>query len=76
MLEDYVLHPILTIWRFGVLALIFMPLIITAPAVFMGKRIPELHDERSGTIWWYRLLVRHMEMAGPTFIKVRSETKH
>ncbi|KAK3825174.1 MAG: ABC1 family-domain-containing protein [Benniella sp.] len=70
MLEDYVLHPILTIWRFGVLALIFLPLIITAPAVFMGKRIPELHDERSGTIWWYRLLVRHMEMAGPTFIKL------
>lgn len=70
MLEDYVLHPVLTIWRFGVLAVIFLPLIITIPAVFMGQRIPELHDERSGTIWWYSLLVRHMELAGPTFIKL------
>lgn len=70
MLEDYVVHPVLTIWRFGVLAVIFLPLILTAPAVFFGKRQKELHDERSGTIWWYSLLVRHMEMAGPTFIKV------
>ncbi|KAI7822557.1 hypothetical protein BC939DRAFT_453641 [Gamsiella multidivaricata] len=70
MLEDYVVHPILTIWRFGVLAVIFLPLIITVPAVFMGERNKELHDERSGAIWWYSLLVRHMEMAGPTFIKL------
>ncbi|KAF9187427.1 hypothetical protein BGZ50_001952 [Haplosporangium sp. Z 11] len=70
MLEDYVLHPILTIWRFGVLVVIFMPLIVTAPAVFVGKRIKDQDDERSGTLWWYRLLVRHMEMAGPTFIKL------
>lgn len=71
MLEDYVIHPVLTIWRFGVLAVIFLPLILTAPAVFIRKRQKDLHDERSGTIWWYSLLVRHMEMAGPTFIKVR-----
>ncbi|KAG0305787.1 hypothetical protein BGZ98_003578 [Dissophora globulifera] len=70
MLEDYVLHPILTIWRFGVLAVIFLPLIVTAPAAFMGKRNKEFDDERSGAIWWYSLLVRHMEMAGPTFIKL------
>ncbi|KAG0254019.1 hypothetical protein BG011_006015 [Mortierella polycephala] len=70
MLEDYVLHPILTIWRFGVLAVIFAPLIVTVPAVFLGKRIKDQDDERSGTLWWYRLLVRHMEMAGPTFIKL------
>ncbi|KAF9274363.1 hypothetical protein BGZ68_000736 [Mortierella alpina] len=70
LLEDYVLHPVLTIWRFGVLAVIFLPLILTAPAVFVGKRNKELHDERSGTIWWYSLLVRHMELAGPTFIKL------
>ncbi|KAF9097477.1 hypothetical protein BGX23_008751 [Mortierella sp. AD031] len=68
--EDYVVHPVLTIWRFGVLALIFLPLIITAPAVFIGERDKELSDERSGTLWWYRLLVKHMELAGPTFIKL------
>ncbi|KAF9435782.1 hypothetical protein BGZ76_005537 [Entomortierella beljakovae] len=70
MLDDYVLHPILTIWRFGVLAVIFLPLILTAPALFIGERNKELDDERSGTIWWYSLLVRHMELAGPTFIKL------
>ncbi|KAF9116578.1 hypothetical protein BGX27_001434 [Mortierella sp. AM989] len=70
MLDDYVLHPILTIWRFGVLAVIFLPLIVAAPALFMGERTKELDDERSGAIWWYSLLVRHMEMAGPTFIKL------
>lgn len=68
--EDYVVHPVLTIWRFGVLALIFLPLIITVPAVFIGERNKELSDERSGTLWWYSLLVKHMELAGPTFIKV------
>ncbi|KAG0042862.1 hypothetical protein BGZ83_012084 [Gryganskiella cystojenkinii] len=70
MLEEYLIHPIKTIWRFGVLAVIFLPLILTAPAVFIGQRQKEFHDERSGTIWWYSLLVRHMEMAGPTFIKL------
>ncbi|ORZ10047.1 hypothetical protein BCR41DRAFT_309092 [Lobosporangium transversale] len=70
MLDDYVFHPILTIWRFGVLAVIFLPLFITLPVVFMGERQKELDDERSGTIWWYNLLVRHMELAGPTFIKL------
>ncbi|KAK3838126.1 MAG: putative ubiquinone biosynthesis protein [Linnemannia gamsii] len=68
--EDYVVHPVLTIWRFGVLALIFLPLIITVPAVFLGERNKELSDERSGTLWWYSLLVKHMELAGPTFIKL------
>ncbi|KAF8931866.1 hypothetical protein BGZ58_007368 [Dissophora ornata] len=70
LLEDYVLHPVLTIWRFGVLAVIFLPLIVTAPVVFMGERNKEFDDERSGTIWWYSLLVKHMELAGPTFIKL------
>ncbi|KAF9428503.1 hypothetical protein BGZ94_002173, partial [Podila epigama] len=70
LLEDYVIHPTLTIWRFGVLAVIFLPLILTAPAVFIGERIKDKDDERSGTLWWYSLLVRHMEMAGPTFIKL------
>lgn len=75
MLEDYVVHPVLTIWRFGVLMVIFMPLILTVPAVFIGKRKADRDDERSGTLWWYSLLVRHMEMAGPTFIKVKKKKK-
>ncbi|KAF9322046.1 hypothetical protein BG003_008237 [Podila horticola] len=57
MLEDYVVHPVLTIWRFGVLMVIFMPLILTVPAVFIGKRKADRDDERSGTLWWYSLLL-------------------
>ncbi|KAG0012169.1 hypothetical protein BGZ82_002702, partial [Podila clonocystis] len=70
MLEDYVVHPILTIWRFGVLMVIFMPLILTVPAVFIGERNKDKDDERSGTLWWYSLLVRHMELAGLSVIKL------
>ncbi|KAF9299942.1 hypothetical protein BGZ74_008471 [Mortierella antarctica] len=52
MLEDYVVHPVLTIWRFGVLMVIFMPLILTVPAVFIGERKADKDNERSGTLWW------------------------
>jgi aarF domain-containing kinase len=71
LLDDYVINPFLTLWRFGVLSMIFLPLILTTPALFIGEKDPELGNERSGAIWWYGLLVKHMELAGPTFIKVR-----
>ncbi|KAF9585369.1 hypothetical protein BGW38_002682 [Lunasporangiospora selenospora] len=70
LLEEYVVHPVKTVWRFGLLTLIFLPLVITLPVAYMGKRNKDFNNERSGTIWWYSLLVRHMEMAGPTFIKL------
>ncbi|KAF9974803.1 hypothetical protein BGZ73_001707 [Actinomortierella ambigua] len=69
-MEDYVVQPVKTVWRFAVLAAIFAPVLLSIPAVFLGERKKELHDERTGTIWWYDLLVRHMERAGPTFIKL------
>ncbi|KAG0346712.1 hypothetical protein BG004_001008 [Podila humilis] len=70
LLEGYIVHPAMTIWRFGALLFIFMPLIATIPAVFIGERQKSKDDERLGTLWWYSLLVRRMEMAGPTFIKL------
>ncbi|KAG0262894.1 hypothetical protein DFQ27_002052 [Actinomortierella ambigua] len=69
-LEENVVRPVKTVWRFAVLAAIFAPVLLSIPAVFVGDRIKERHDERTGTIWWYDLLVRHMELAGPTFIKL------
>ncbi|CAJ0759959.1 17866_t:CDS:2, partial [Entrophospora sp. SA101] len=32
--------------------------------------IPEYYNERKGTLYWYDMLVRRMEIAGPTFIKL------
>ena len=36
----------------------------------------EREGERWGAIWWYGYLVRQMERAGPTFIKVGSRVNH
>jgi aarF domain-containing kinase len=70
-LDHYVYEPIATSLRFLHLVVIFVPVIVTVPAIWMGKRQRERDDERSGTLWWYGFLVSSMERAGPAFIKVR-----
>lgn len=69
-LDNYVVEPIATGLRFLHLLVIFCPVILTIPAVWLGARRKEQDNERSGTIWWYHFLVRSMERAGPAFIKV------
>jgi aarF domain-containing kinase len=69
-LDLYVYEPIATSLRFLHLVFIFVPVIITVPAIWVGKRQRERDNERSGTIWWYGFLVSSMERAGPAFIKV------
>ncbi|CAG8457164.1 5853_t:CDS:2 [Paraglomus occultum] len=69
-LSDYVIEPILVGWRFSYLTLLFLPVILTTPALFIGERVEKHGNERSGALWWYDLLVRQMETAGPTFIKL------
>ncbi|PSK42259.1 ABC1 family protein, mitochondrial [Elsinoe australis] len=49
---------------------IFVPVIITVPAIWIGSRQKDKDDERSGTIWWYGFLVSSMERAGAAFIKL------
>jgi aarF domain-containing kinase len=67
----YVYDPIATGFRFIHLAIIFVPVVVTVPAIWLGHK--QGHDgARSGTLWWYRFLVKAMERAGPAFIKVRS----
>lgn len=68
---DWVIEPIATTFRFIHLFTIFVPVIISVPAVYIGKRDKNRSNERSGTLWWYGFLVHSMERAGPTFIKVR-----
>ncbi|KAL1990776.1 hypothetical protein VTN49DRAFT_6615 [Thermomyces lanuginosus] len=66
----YVYEPIATSIRFLHLVAIFLPVIVTVPAIWLGQRNPEKHGERSGTLWWYDFLVGAMERAGPAFIKL------
>jgi len=66
----YLWEPVCTGIRFLQLVVIFVPVILTVPAIWIGRRIPERDNERSGTLWWYEFLVQAMEWAGPAFIKV------
>ncbi|KAL8941761.1 MAG: hypothetical protein Q9216_002046 [Gyalolechia sp. 2 TL-2023] len=69
-LDSYIYEPIATGFRFLHLAVIFVPVIASIPAIWLGRRVKERDGERSGTLWWYNFLVRSMERAGPAFIKL------
>lgn len=69
---NYIVEPFATGFRFVTLAAIFVPLIVTIPVIWFGRKVgPE--GEREGTVWWYGFLVGSLERAGPTFIKVREK---
>lgn len=70
LLELYVWEPIWTGVRFLQLVVIFVPVIASVPAIWLGSRQPDRDNERSGTLWWYKFLVNAMEWAGPAFIKL------
>lgn len=73
-LRDKIWEPILTARRFITLCFIFLPVIFTSPMLLVGKPRKKYNGEGWGAIWWYNFLVRRMETAGPTFIKVYFET--
>lgn len=77
----YVIEPLGTAKRFLVLVALFLPVIITTPMLFVGKRreggrrrgrkmAKAEGGTRWGALWWYGFLVKQMERAGPTFIKL------
>ncbi len=70
LLDIYVWEPICTGFRFLHLVVIFVPVILTAPAIWLGPRQKDRDNESSGALWWYRFLVNAMERGGPAFIKV------
>lgn len=72
-LDVYVWEPLCTGFRFLHLALIFVPVILAVPAIWIGRRQKDHNNERAGTLWWYGFLVKGMEWAGPAFIKVRTK---
>lgn len=69
-IEDWIIEPIATGLRFLHLVVIFVPVILTVPVIWLGRRLPERDGERTGTLWWYGFLVTSMERAGAAFIKV------
>ncbi|KAL6705785.1 hypothetical protein ACN47E_006423 [Coniothyrium glycines] len=69
-IEDYIIEPIATGIRFLHLIIIFVPVIVTIPVIWLGSRQPDRDNERSGTLWWYGYLVLSMERAGAAFIKL------
>ncbi|GAB0133854.1 hypothetical protein EsDP_00002248 [Epichloe bromicola] len=70
LFDVYMWEPICTGLRFLQLVVIFVPVIITVPAIWVGTRQADRDNERSGTLWWYGFLVKSMELAGPAFIKL------
>lgn len=70
MLDLFVWEPLCTGVRFLQLVVIFVPVILAVPAIWVGPRQADRDNERSGTLWWYGFLVQAMEWAGPAFIKV------
>lgn len=69
-LDQYIYEPVATSMRFLHLVVIFVPVIVTVPVIWLGRRQGDRDNERSGTLWWYGFLVSSMERAGPAFIKV------
>jgi aarF domain-containing kinase len=69
-LDVWIWEPLCTGVRLLHLVVIFVPVIATVPALWIGTRDASRDNERSGTLWWYGFLVRSMERAGPAFIKV------
>lgn len=67
---NWVIEPLAIGFRFITLVAIFVPVILAVPLCFLGPRIPEKSNERRGVIMWYAFLIKSMENAGPTFIKV------
>lgn len=70
VLDVFIWEPICTGVRFMHLVIIFVPVIVSVPAIWFGRRQPHRDNERSGTLWWYGFLVNAMELAGPAFIKL------
>ena len=77
LVRYYIIEPVFTFFRFLHLVILFGPVIITAPMLFIGKPErkrrgkPIAEDEENwGAIWWYGFLVKQMERAGPSFIKL------
>lgn len=69
-LDVYIWEPLCTGLRFLHLVFIFVPVVVTVPMIWCGRRDKTRSGETWGSLWWYSFLVQGMERAGPAFIKV------
>ncbi|KAG8740368.1 hypothetical protein FRC10_004407 [Ceratobasidium sp. 414] len=69
-LRSRIWEPIRTGLRFLHLLGIFLPVVLTSPMILVGPQEERYGGDRWGAVWWYGLLVKAMQRAGPTFIKL------
>ncbi|CDW98824.1 hypothetical protein, partial [Sporisorium scitamineum] len=81
VMHAIIIEPFGTGQRFLYLVVLFLPVILTAPMLLVGSRREkgrrrgrrvrkDEEGDRWGATWWYSFLVKQMERAGPTFIKL------
>ncbi|KAE8837081.1 hypothetical protein PTNB73_07986 [Pyrenophora teres f. teres] len=69
-IEDYIIEPIATGFRFLHLVIIFVPVIVTIPVIWLGARQPDRDNERSGTLWcWVNGPPLEQTFSRPRFTK-------
>lgn len=73
----WIIEPVSTFFRFLHLVVLFGPVILTTPMIFIGRpprrrrgKPAGEEEENWGAVWWYGFLVKQMERAGPSFIKL------
>lgn len=71
LLIEKIWEPLLTGRRFVYLLVLFIPVLLAAPMLLVGKPEEKLRGDRWGAVWWYGYLTAQMQRAGPTFVKVR-----
>ncbi|EMD41901.1 hypothetical protein CERSUDRAFT_147303 [Gelatoporia subvermispora B] len=69
-LRNKIWEPILTTRRMIHLMWLFIPVMLSAPMLLVGKPDAKLHGDRWGAVWWYGYLTNQMQRAGPTFVKL------
>lgn len=73
-LKDYVLEPMFTIFRFLELSAIFVPVFLAYPISLFGHAVCVSNlsstTVTSGSLVWYKILRKALELAGPSFIKL------
>src|ERR1700722_9033298 len=72
LLRTRIWEPICTGLRYFHLLILFLPVILSTPMLLIGGPEDRFNGEGWGAFWWCDLLVRQMEAAGPTFIKVHN----
>ncbi|KAI5965640.1 uncharacterized protein KGF55_001002 [Candida pseudojiufengensis] len=70
--QDYVLDPIVTFSRFLQLSCIFLPVLLSSPICWFGRKHKTENGDyvRTGATLWYRYLRWSAEQAGASFIKL------